>query len=568
MFKKAASLILCMVLLFSMIPANPDNAEAASKETAKILNDTLNIRKGPGLSYGIEAIAKKNETYPVLERKKEWVKLSLPGNRTGWAASWLVQIQSSSKTKMVSTKSSDLRIRKGPGTGYSVVGTFPAGKQAAVLKTEGDWTNISYNGVKGWISTRYIEASSGSSAEKTQPASGPTGYITAASLNVRSAPNPAASMLGSVKKGTPVTILKTEGSWHRISYSGKTGWVSKEYVKSSVSENKAETSGTVTASSLNVRSAPSLNGRLSGKVMKNEKVQILEEKSSWSRIRYNGSQTGWVSSLYLKKQGESSGKEAAGKTSGSIRLTANGTNIRSNPSVNSQILARGTAGQTFKVLGVQNDWYKISLSGGKTGYVAGWLAEDTTYGKMISTPGQQAALKGKTIVVDPGHGGIDGGAKGAGGTLEKHLTLKSANTLKGRLQAEGANVILTRSSDLYISLSSRVTTARVKAADAFLSLHYDSNLNKTVKGMTFFYYHSSGQKLASSLQNELIRKTGLKDRGVKFGDFHVLRNNNRPAALIELGFLSSASEEMNVNSSSFQQNAATGITEGLKNYFK
>ncbi|KZZ86042.1 SH3 domain-containing protein [Bacillus sp. SJS] len=568
MYKKIVSAALCAILLFSLIPAEPFYAEAAPKETAKILNDTLNIRKGPGLSYGIEAIARKDEKYGVLEKNKEWVKLDLPGNRTGWAATWLVEIQSPSQVKTVYSNAEDVRIRKGPGTGHAIVGTFPYGKQAVLLKKEGEWTNISFNGVTGWISSRYASSSIKDSKEKTD-VKGPSGYITATSLNVRSAPSSASSLLGSVTKGTKVAILKSEGSWLRISYSGKTGWVSRDFVKSGSLESQIKTgkTGIVTAASLNVRNAPSPTGGLSGKVVKNEQVSILEEKNSWTKIRFNGSQTGWVSSLYIKASETGSQQDTAPKNSGAIRLISDGTNIRSSASVNSSVIARGTTGQTYTVLSLQNDWYKIKLLDGRTGYVAGWLAEDAEFGKTVNRPGESKSLKGKTIVIDPGHGGIDGGTSGSGGTLEKSLTMKTAGYLSGELQSEGANVVMTRSSDLYISLSSRVNSAQSRSADAFISLHYDSSSNKAVRGMTVYYYHSSGQKLALPVKEELIKNTRSADRGVRFGDYHVIRENSRPSILIELGYLSSITDEMTVNSSSFQKNAVHGITEGLKDYF-
>ncbi|MBS2969817.1 SH3 domain-containing protein [Metabacillus sp. KIGAM252] len=568
MYKRITSSILCMILLFTIIPGEPFYADAAPKETAKILNDTLNIRKGPGLSYGIEAIARKDEKYGVIERNKDWVKLDLPGNRTGWAATWLVQIQSGAEEETIYSNAEDVRIRKGPGTSHAVVGTFPLGKQAVLVKKQGDWSNISYNGVRGWISSRYA-SSSVKDSEAKNAAQRPLGYITASSLNVRSAPSSASSLLGSVKKGTEVAILKSEGTWLRISYSGKTGWVSRDYVKSGSLESqiKTEQTGVVTAASLNVRNAPSLTGGLAGKVLKNEQVSILEEKYSWTKIRFNRSQTGWVSSLYIKASETGSQKEKTPKNSGAIRLISDGTNIRSSASVNSSVIARGKTGQTYTVLSLQNDWYKIKLSGGRTGYVAGWLAEDAEFGKTVNRPGESKSLKGKTIVIDPGHGGIDGGTSGSGGTLEKSLTMKTAGYLSGELQSEGANVVMTRSSDLYISLSSRVTTAQLRSADAFISLHYDSSSNKTVRGMTVYYYHSSGQKLALPIKEELIKNTRSADRGVRFGDYHVIRENSRPSILIELGYLSSITDEMTVNSNSFQKNAVHGITEGLKDYF-
>ncbi|WP_164462216.1 SH3 domain-containing protein [Bacillus sp. FJAT-42376] len=562
MAKKTASMVISFILLIAVLQGQPFPVHAAPKETAKILNDTLNIRKGPGLSYGIEAIARKNEAYSVIERKGDWVKLALPGNRTGWAASWLVQVQSSSQEDAIYSNAEDVRIRKGPGKQYPIIGTFPMGKKAKLVSRKGDWTSIAYEGTAGWISSQY--ASSNKKEEKSVSRSGLTGYITASSLYVRSAPAGESTLLGSVKKGTAVTILNTQSNWLRISYGGETGWVNREFVQT---ERINEVSGIVSADSLNVRQSASLNGTVSGKVRKNEKVIILEKKNGWAHIRFDRNQTGWVSALYIQKADTEKSAHNRSGTNKTIKLVSNGTNIRSSASVNSSVIARGTADTTYPVLSIQNDWYKISLPDGRTGYVAGWLAEDAESGKRISRPGESKSLKGKTIVIDPGHGGIDGGTAGSNGTLEKSLTMKTARYLEAALESEGANVISTRSSDLYISLQSRVRTSHLRAADAFISLHYDSSSSQTVRGMTVYYYHTPGRSLAAEVNDGLIRSTASKNRGVRFGDYHVIRENTRPAILIELGYLSSVTDEMTVNSNSFQQSAVRGITEGLNKYF-
>ncbi|WP_162356422.1 SH3 domain-containing protein [Metabacillus mangrovi] len=568
MSKKWIAAAAAAILLFSAFPAPPYEAEAAPQEKAKILNDTLNIRKGPGLSYGIEAVARKNESYGVLERTKDWVKLDLPGNRTGWAASWLVQVQSPEKKEYVYATTDDVRIRSGAGTNYRITGSLPEGRQAVLLERKGSWTKVSYDGATGWVASQFIAGRSTGGTKAPEAPKGTNGYITAASLNVRSAPASASSIIGSVKKGTAVVILQTNGSWHRISYSGKTGWVSSDFVSSKAASGTTKPkSGQVTANSLNVRSTPALSGSIAGKVSKNQKVEIIDERDSWLKIRFSGSRTGWVSALYIKSVSEGSTDRVDGGTSGSIRLLSSGTNIRTKPTVSSQVLMRGAAGQTFTVIGIQNDWYQISLPNGRTGFVAGWLAEDSKLGQAIKKPAAANSLKGKTIVIDPGHGGMDGGTSGHGGTLEKNLTMRTAGLLAEGLQSQGANPILTRSSDYYITLGSRVSTSHLKKADAFISVHYDSNPVRTVRGMTVYYYHSSGKLLAQPVKEELIRSTRSKDRGVQFGNYKVLRDNSRPSILLELGFLSNTADEMTVNSNGFQNSAANGITNGLKKYF-
>jgi len=127
---------------------------------------------------------------------------------------------------------------------------------------------------------------------------------------------------------------------------------------------------------------------------------------------------------------------------------------------------------------------------------------------------------------------------------------------------------LTRSSDSFITLPSRVNAATSNDADAFISLHYDSSLDRSVRGITGYYYYNDQEGLADSLYTSTVAQTKLAGRGVRFGDFHVIRENSQKAALIELGYLSSPQEEITLNSGVFQENAASGLYDGLARYFK
>jgi N-acetylmuramoyl-L-alanine amidase len=116
-------------------------------------------------------------------------------------------------------------------------------------------------------------------------------------------------------------------------------------------------------------------------------------------------------------------------------------------------------------------------------------------------------------------------------------------------------------------LRSRVRLAHTYGADAFISIHYDSSTEKTVKGATTFYYHPFQKRLAAILHQSIMQKTGLKDRGVKRGDYHVLRENKQYAVLVELGYLTNPKEEQLITSRQFQEKAANGIYQGLVRFF-
>jgi N-acetylmuramoyl-L-alanine amidase len=86
--------------------------------------------------------------------------------------------------------------------------------------------------------------------------------------------------------------------------------------------------------------------------------------------------------------------------------------------------------------------------------------------------------------------------------------------------------------------------------------------------MTSYYYHSYQKELAEYLYNSTNAETRLKSRGVRSGNFHVIRENSQKGVLMELGYLSNPGEEMTLNSGQFQENAATGLYNGLARYFR
>ncbi|WP_342541981.1 N-acetylmuramoyl-L-alanine amidase [Paenisporosarcina sp. FSL H8-0542] len=173
-------------------------------------------------------------------------------------------------------------------------------------------------------------------------------------------------------------------------------------------------------------------------------------------------------------------------------------------------------------------------------------------------------LTGKTIVIDPGHGGGDIGASGQNGTIEKDVTLTMSKNIQNNLEERtGATVILTRKDDVKVSLEDRVKVAEEENADLFVSIHFDAFFTNDVEGITT-YYNNTDEPIAK-LIHENIFKNGLdaRNRGVRLGDLYVLRENSRPAILLELGFISNSKDEARMTSEEFQKNTANSIVDGI-----
>lgn len=167
----------------------------------------------------------------------------------------------------------------------------------------------------------------------------------------------------------------------------------------------------------------------------------------------------------------------------------------------------------------------------------------------------------KKFVIDAGHGGKDAGAVN-GGLYEKDVALKVAKLLGEELEKRGHNVVYTRVDDTFIELSDRAKISNNSNADYFVSIHCNSAENKTAEGVET-WYHKAGKALAQSVQNELAKIDGVKDRGIKGGEFYVLKHTKAPAILIELGFISHEAEKKLLFKEFYQRDLCNKIVTGI-----
>lgn len=221
----------------------------------------------------------------------------------------------------------------------------------------------------------------------------------------------------------------------------------------------------------------------------------------------------------------------------------------------------------------------------------------------------------KIILIDPGHGGSDFGTQGQliskskQKIFEKDLALKLAKLLQVELQRK-YQVYLTRTNDSYVSLEARAKMADTVKADLFISLHFNSNSDKTAQGIETFYLDNhndvavkkvevienvgleekstvinhilidlaiklttkESKKLANYIHDQafkrISKKYHVKNRGVKAGLLYVLALSKRPGVLIEAGFMSNKLEMQRIHQEDFLQNYAAGVVSGIDNYFK
>ncbi|RFA35933.1 hypothetical protein CAI16_06820 [Virgibacillus dokdonensis] len=178
-------------------------------------------------------------------------------------------------------------------------------------------------------------------------------------------------------------------------------------------------------------------------------------------------------------------------------------------------------------------------------------------------------LSGHTVMIDPGHGGRDPGSIGINDIYEKDLVTNTTKPIEKALREAGANVIMTRTEDVKIPLKERRNMSNEAMPDAFISIHYNSFEDPSVGGFhTYYYSQEKDYRLAQNIHQSLGNAISLKDRGILEDSYAVLRNNEVPAILLELGFMSNPEELAVIQSDEYSQTVAEAIVSGLKNYFE
>lgn len=476
-----------------------------------------------------------------------------------------------------------VNMRSGPGLTYEIVKTLSQGDTLSVLATEGDWLQVKDGRTEGWIANWLV-----SNTETTEKPAESLIVSQVDHLNIRQQPSVSSAVIGQLFTGNEAKTLKQDGDWAQIQYGNLTGWVAKSYVTVATTAIKSNETATVTdeqaqyftitVDAVNVRAKNRLDAKKIGVAYRGAKYKVLSTTTNWVQIQYENNTKAWIYNFYGNLNGQAVPTSEATSSKGSVTIIYNGTNLREEASTAAAVVERANAGQTFSIVEQQGDFFKIALANGGHAYVANWVVSTNgQYGQAPTSTTvnsdkpkakrKAGSLQGVTLVIDAGHGGNDHGTTGVRGTREKEITLLTAEKLTSKLRAAGATVHLTRESDTYVDLRKRVAISHQVAADAFISIHYDANENTSIHGFTTYYTNGFQKELAQYVHNGLSKKLAIRDRGVQFGNYLVLRENRQKSVLIELGFLSNASEERTITTDYYREQAALGLYEGILDYF-
>lgn len=194
--------------------------------------------------------------------------------------------------------------------------------------------------------------------------------------------------------------------------------------------------------------------------------------------------------------------------------------------------------------------------------------------KKVAQAPQEKIKEQRLVVLDPGHGGYDLGAHMAA-CDEKSLALSTALLAKKYLTELGYRVILTRSRDIFMPLEQRTQIANETKGKLFASIHYNAAKNPIAKGVEVFYYVSAdkfrtgaSKKLAARVLSKIVDKTVAESRGIKEGNYYVIRETKMPAILIEAGFMTHPEELHLLKDINYRDKIARGIAEGIDSFFK
>jgi len=169
-----------------------------------------------------------------------------------------------------------------------------------------------------------------------------------------------------------------------------------------------------------------------------------------------------------------------------------------------------------------------------------------------------------TVVIDAGHGGHDRGGIPGQRIAEKDMNLDVAQRLRNVLAANGYRVVMTRDSDVFVPLPTRVAIANSYRNAIFVCVHFNSTQRRGAAGIETYFYSRDSLPLASAVHYYVAGGAPSSNRGVRRRGYYVLRKTNVPAVLVECGFLTNPTEASYAQTASYRQKLADEIAAGVR----
>ncbi|MEW6173125.1 MAG: SpoIID/LytB domain-containing protein [Bacillota bacterium] len=243
------------------------------------------------------------------------------------------------------------------------------------------------------------------------------------SVNIRGGPGTDYPVVATVKRGSKLALLGQQSGWYKITLStGKTGWVAswlgklveEKKVSPTVPGNTASQTVLIAQGVINLRSGPATKYAIVGKTSNGQKLISLGKQGEWYKVSLSGGKSAWIAGWLVKAQtAPPPASDRGGNSAGGQVLVAQDViNLRSGPGTGYSIVGRTTKGQKLISLGKQGDWYKVSLSGGKSAWIAGWLVKPEAPGEASAG---EAVIAQQVLILRSG----PGSDYGTSGSIEK-----------------------------------------------------------------------------------------------------------------------------------------------------
>ncbi len=608
--------------------------------TAVITRTDVNMRQGPGTGFPVVGLTQKGISYPAEAKRGDWIRVSLGNARTGWVHEPLLQlilpkIQDTQKVTgdmLVRPRNQAVTVYQSPIKGSGAMAKLNTNDSGKYITSRGAWIAVETSGgVKGWVygpdtvisSVKDPALSFGISESSWSLGKYSTTTINATDVNFRSGPGTSYPVVSMVQRGDVLRVLETSGQWIRgISPKGVVGWVASWLTngvpgkspgfsialdassstrtltiqgpfqtcslidKSESNELVISTSAffeTVGRLDINFYEFESVKVESSDVTIKfQEKPSYIVREQSPGKIVLGFAPTVTAVNVQPKDDGETLTIQTLGYAW--PKVTRNGSSVSMFlPGASYSGEALQVQGDLVKSVDIDSNDNGVNLSL-DTSQTASYLLKKNANSLEAYFP--NPGLAGKTIVIDPGHGGSDPGASGPTGFTERTANWEIAVRLRDMLQNAGAEVILTRlglfedatppegwnpAIDEYAGDLAKRAAWSAKA-HAFISIHNDWHSDRSVAGTTSYICESTlnaseSGRLAELIQKEVTHCLGTFNRGVRNANFFVNRESHCPSVLVEVMYLSNAREEGLLKQGHMQDAAAQGIFRALQLYF-
>lgn len=443
------------------------------------------------------------------------------------------------------TNISDIALYENADYASKVTDIVSISTRLKIIEEKNNWYNVKTpKGISGWVEKFFV----------TVPAEKYVANNTEYKINIRTSATTLSKSVGQLNPGEKAKYIDTYHSWHIIEYKNK-----EFYVASWLTDIEYDNSEEIYLiyDKINIRDQANINGNVIAQGNKYDSYNVIGEKNGWFHVKLPDGQVGYIAGWLTTYD-----KNYYSEGNIEFKKTADNLNIRSGPSTNHSKVKTLNTGSIVKVVESDSSWDKIVSEDG----IVGWCSSDYL--------NEVYPLSGKSILLDPGHGGKDPGAISFSGKYEKYINFEVAMKLKAVLENMGAKVHLTRTGDYYITNKERGRMADKLGVDILFSIHHNSLNNSDYFGLSTYYntikYKNprQGYDLAEAIYLNAITVNGVYRDGILDRNYEVLRETNTPAALIEIGFMSNPLEEMNIHNGSFQDIMVEKLANGIVDYFK